>query len=1461
MPWYTDKDKVYTDASMLDEIIHNIKCMLNNCVLKDVEEAHANETAESLADADVFIATKEGHANFIDFKYTRQIFNELNKIIASNPDLDMNTISTKDINNYVADNSDIPLKYRPLLVKIASEMFLANYEEKNNYYRKLNGQKDYKTADFYVDPSYISSDYLPQFVNDIYTTPEEFLLNTPITEFPQYLLSLMDTIGAMERLIDDNPNLEYLKFLGTHSIDIYRARKAQRFELLYLADAEEIVRARFQDLLQMNRAVYLKRYYSNAYKFENEYYDKFMIIMLIVQTANDLISEIPEWYIRREVFDVRTAQYLLESHGIKFFPEIPLKYQISMVRAMNTLIKYKSTTRNIFDIAKVFFLKNVEVYKYYIIKKHNIDEDIVPNNFDGRYADSGDDGFLDIDGGPAGVVDGYFNPEDNLFYKDYEFEEPLTPFTFLYYRDIVSNYIYECKYDHGRYRFVNTDRPAKEYEVYDGGTASKSTNFISGKDLDKMYTLQFKKVPVKDTLDNYLHNTLNTTPYDTITTSDDYWDGANSHTYVRQQILRKEFTAECTKYLSLGTIYSASEYMFQIVYFINLIMNNPISTINLELDVPIINADTSFNLKDLIILLICFSFKYYENQTDDLIFWNNRDPHVVGQIIQYDTIGDYDPEDGDIIADGGHAIDEEEYYLADGGYARTSKIKMINIQCGRAVNSIVDIDWPETDAIIFDIANTDTDFDAFGIDEFIDMTVFDDLGILCEENVYNKNIRPIIIKLVNTNGDKDAGTTKEEEYVDVLISYGILDPSTPIVSITLPDAITLVYEFYGLTITDDIRETIAYGVTTLTHALDGGNAGAIVPVDERETSVYDGGYAINSYLYTGNEDPGLEKDPCEPYVEVFDKFRYPYVKPEGRIMGFNMEANLTELNDTLHNCFHPKFGWLRGYDIAEILPSYTQTLNTYPSVDDFPVPGVVGELYEDLTSGLFYMWGTKCYNVVRTLYSKGIQDFKVPTTDMYDDIDQLVEIFKNNKEIYDNMTIAIRDVDSQDELYIYEYVYDYLFTMRWDLSYFTMPIENRINAMDAIGKTLPMYSERMMFIIHALIQTDCDGPAMVNILKETGIMNPSDKTETITTADAVVLVLKAYGIAVDDELKSRITDAVSPLYKRYTEFLKQKDGIIYSFYDKIMSEENITTRQYNIATNIDTIIASIENYLATDGLDYIFYFVPTVSWGIVLKYVSLVLNFFKSYKTHILDVGGTLQFDDRTENTVVHSDNVMYMGKYITKGETPGIVDDVYIESELIKDDKDQLDRGDDRLFLRNSYDSIIDLNGGTCNQNYWSLDIGGGLLISNYSHYQGTTSSVEFDGGTANGIDIASNGDYNPERFGNWDANCYYADVSELGKYYLANGGYAGNTPTINVNGKDADGDDGGEDQDYERRRRQHQAIFNELYDVSGSSAQSFSDFADYGAMNYDTYGSAQRMENAAEAYAEESLSWAELE
>ena len=47
------------------------------------------------------------------------------------------------------------------------------------------------------------------------------------------------------------------------------------------------------------------------------------MFIVVSQTFNDMIVDTPEWYIRRDVIDIRSAQYFLEANGVQFFADIP----------------------------------------------------------------------------------------------------------------------------------------------------------------------------------------------------------------------------------------------------------------------------------------------------------------------------------------------------------------------------------------------------------------------------------------------------------------------------------------------------------------------------------------------------------------------------------------------------------------------------------------------------------------------------------------------------------------------------------------------------------------------------------------------------------------------------------------------------------------------------------------------------------------------------------------------------------------------------------------------------------------------------------------------------------------------------------------------------------------------------------------------------------------------------------
>ena len=380
----TLSNKVFTENPLLDEIVYNARQIATGVILKDEDKANNAETVESIHMGDVLVAINRGNAKFSHFKYDAEFLRQY-------------YTSELEVQKYAADNSSIPMPDRSTLLKMAVKSFEENYVEYNNYYRMLHGLPNYDEEGIYeglwIDTKYIndstptSMDHISKMYREEYDTDEygdKILVSDYqlIHELPLVTKNILYDNGTSEEIINASTYLAswemtqddvmYVMHIGDREVDYYDARVAEKFALLYCpsCDAEE-VRRRFKDLFEANRLYLLYTMYSEAYKFKSDYYDNFMMIFLVIQTIIDMIVELPEYVIRRDIFDTRTCKYIFESNGVKYFRDIPLKYQISLVKNLNKLIKFKSTDKCIVDIISIFGVDNIQVFKYYIMKDHN----------------------------------------------------------------------------------------------------------------------------------------------------------------------------------------------------------------------------------------------------------------------------------------------------------------------------------------------------------------------------------------------------------------------------------------------------------------------------------------------------------------------------------------------------------------------------------------------------------------------------------------------------------------------------------------------------------------------------------------------------------------------------------------------------------------------------------------------------------------------------------------------------------------------------------------------------------------------------------------------------------------------------------------------------------------------------------------------------------------------------------
>lgn len=352
--------KRVTDNPLLDQIIYECQSMIyEGIVFKNEEEANKYETLSTIQLSDRYADVIEGKTTFEFFDYGIDLLNHIPYL------------TQRDKLLMAKNNQLIPLAARDMLHELAKEKFLATYEEPNNYYRKLYGLPDIGTPGIKLPADLAREIHVDDFDFGKYVhemTGEEINILK--------VFGILDGKPGMKGLKELYPDQGYLNFLGDRKIDPYVARRLPNFSVLYLPSSESTeVHNKFLECLERNRIFFLKTVYSEAYKFNSQYYDNFIIIMILLQSFADMISLAPEYIIRRELFDLRTIQYVFESQGCEFYPEIPLKYQKRLVRNLNRLIKYKSCDKNLVDIVSLFGFNDIKLFKYYIMRIPIMNED------------------------------------------------------------------------------------------------------------------------------------------------------------------------------------------------------------------------------------------------------------------------------------------------------------------------------------------------------------------------------------------------------------------------------------------------------------------------------------------------------------------------------------------------------------------------------------------------------------------------------------------------------------------------------------------------------------------------------------------------------------------------------------------------------------------------------------------------------------------------------------------------------------------------------------------------------------------------------------------------------------------------------------------------------------------------------------------------------------------------------
>ena len=375
---------MYNENVQMGRFISQLKLLITSMVVKRDKYAAVFETdLEYTKAADKYI-------NTMDYGDLWESYVQFDSAVLKAVGIDKNNITA-----YHYDKDLIPREYRDRVVAMQKETILSGYIEHNDYYRMLNGLPPYEdwkivhdAYEEYKDQLYDynlgRSSIKPELSRKIKKmgmmfeegNEENVTALTPLWELPFEDIGYLQASGYIDKLLEEFPNRGYLKYLGKKSISIYNARTAQNYELLYIDPTIDTTLANdFKTFYAKARTYYMVAIYNKEYSGMFEYYDEFIGFCILTMAVQRLISNIYKQGLTRDFYDPELIRYLFKSYSFPYLEGLALKFQKALAKDLNFLLRQKSTNNVLYDVSYILGFYNVNIYKYYLVKKHKLDSD------------------------------------------------------------------------------------------------------------------------------------------------------------------------------------------------------------------------------------------------------------------------------------------------------------------------------------------------------------------------------------------------------------------------------------------------------------------------------------------------------------------------------------------------------------------------------------------------------------------------------------------------------------------------------------------------------------------------------------------------------------------------------------------------------------------------------------------------------------------------------------------------------------------------------------------------------------------------------------------------------------------------------------------------------------------------------------------------------------------------------
>lgn len=345
----------------LQDLFSDIKKILEFIEVKDAKEAEKNETEESRALAEMWMNALTGNDTYITYKqyWDISMFQEI-----------LPNVKYNNVKYWMNNPYNVPVDFRETLLTRGRELFLASYEEQNNYYRTLSGLPPIGTP----KSEFV---YLTEPMrNQLHAS------NQPVHLLSNLIQNSYMSTDEYKKVVANNPDKLYLRYLGSYKIDIFSARRAKDFDIirysLNRSDVNPHLIAEFSALYEDYREYVMTTLYNSAFEDLYDNYRTFMglIIQLFVllQISNKSVEAISG----REFLDDSILHVILSMHDIPKSLLMTSEVRRDLVINMLQLTREKGTDDVYYSLVRILGYQDVIISKLMLMKGQQFDPD---NNF------------------------------------------------------------------------------------------------------------------------------------------------------------------------------------------------------------------------------------------------------------------------------------------------------------------------------------------------------------------------------------------------------------------------------------------------------------------------------------------------------------------------------------------------------------------------------------------------------------------------------------------------------------------------------------------------------------------------------------------------------------------------------------------------------------------------------------------------------------------------------------------------------------------------------------------------------------------------------------------------------------------------------------------------------------------------------------------------------------------------